>query len=93
MIAGRCCIGGACANTGVPLAGNKTARAAKHMVSGRIIDKEFIAGIFTHQQTPCKVGFLGKPFAYQRLTKIVATSQLGQCAFLYLRSVEVTVST
>src|SRR5712671_6905937 len=61
MIAGRCCIGGACANIGFQLVGNKTAKAAKHTVSWRIIDKEFIAGIFTHQRTPCKVGSLGKP--------------------------------
>ncbi len=54
MIAGRCWVGGACANAGVQLVGNKTARAAKHTVSGRIIEKEFIAGIFTHEQTPCK---------------------------------------
>src|SRR6266404_6279268 len=69
MIAGRCCIGGACANAGVQLAGNKTAKAAKHTVSWRIIDKEFIAGIFTHQQTPCKVGFLGSPSLIGALRK------------------------
>jgi len=59
IIAGRCCIGGACANigVGVQLTGNKTVSPAKHTVSRRIIDKDFIAGIFTHQPTPCKVGF------------------------------------
>jgi len=44
----------------------------RYLFDGAAPDREFIAGILTHQQTPCKVGFLGKPFAYRRLTKIPA---------------------
>ena len=70
IIAGRCWVGAACANAGIHLVENKTARVAKHTLSRRIIDNEFIAGIFTHEQAPCKEKQLQRmSFAYRRPTK------------------------
>src|SRR5207245_1527559 len=87
MIAGRGCGEEVCASAGVQLVENNTASAAKHRLTCRIVDKEFIARIFTHGRPPCKDSVSRRsPLPYRCLTKIRATHLAcpsGQWRLLY----------